>query len=146
MSALRIAIRVGVVACVVAACLLGSGRLDNAVAVFDFQADENGAATFSERTYPGVEWLVGGQKVMEDARLWMPEDAAYRVIQGPGSSSARARSLRFFLFVLLQPRDQTQLESAPWVFCFGCTPSTLGTEYEVLSNSGHGFLFARRSP
>ena len=142
---MRIAVRVGVVACIAAACLLGAGRLDNAVAVFDFRADENVAATFSERTYPGVEWLVGGQRVMEDARLWMPEDAAYRVIEGPGSSSARARSLRFFLFVLLQPRDQAKLESAPWVFCFGCTPSTLGTEYEVLSDSGHGFLFARRT-
>jgi hypothetical protein len=144
--AFQIAVRVGVVACVAAACLLGAGRLDNALAVFDFRADANVAATFGERTYPDVEWLVGGGKVMEDARLWMPEDASYRVVGGPGSSQARSRSLRFFLFVLLQPRARSELESTPWAFCFGCTSATLGPEYEILSDSGHGFLFARRRP
>lgn len=145
MPALQIAIRVGVVACVAAACLLGAGKLDVAVAVFDFQADANVAATFSERTYPDVEWLVGSAKVMEDARLWMPDDATYRVMHGPRLSlEQRLGSLRFFLLVLLLPRDQTQLESAPWVFCYACTRSTLGAAYEVLSDSGHGLLFARR--
>lgn len=145
MSALKVAVRVGVVACVAAACLVGAGRLDDAIAVFDFHADANMAATFSERTYPDIEWLVGGATVMEDARLWMPEDARYRVVHGAGPLGARrAESLRFFLRVLLMPRRQTQLESAPWVFCHDCTPSLLGTGYEVLSDSGHGFLFARR--
>jgi hypothetical protein len=144
-SALQVAVRVGVVACVAAACLVGAGRLDDATAVFDFHADANTAATFSERTYPDIEWLVGGATVMEDARLWMPEDATYRVVHGPGTvGERRSDSLRFFLRVLLMPRRQTQLESAPWVFCHDCTPSQLGTGYEVLSDSGQGFLFARR--
>jgi hypothetical protein len=142
-SALQVAVRVGVVACVAAACLLGAGGLDDAVGVFDFQADANVGATFNERTYPDIEWLAGGARVMEDARLWMPEDATYRVIHGPRfSAERRSGSLRVFLLVLLLPRSQTQLESAPWVFCHGCTPSMLGPEYEVLSDSGHGFLFA----
>jgi hypothetical protein len=142
---LHIVIRLGVVACVSAACLLGAGRLDDTVAVFDYRADLNAAATFNERTYPEIEFLPGGAKVMEDARLWMPKEARYRVVNGPDGSAYRASSLRTFLFVLLMPRGQTQVESAQWAFCFGCMQSTLGPEYEVLSDSGHGFLFARRT-
>jgi hypothetical protein len=142
---LRIAVRVGVVACVAAACVLAVSRLDDAVAVFDFQADTNAAATFTERTYPDVDGLPGGRRVMEDARLWMPEDATYRVVDGPLAVEVTSISLLTFLDVLLMPRRRTQLESSPWTFCYGCTPSTLGAEYEVLSDSGQGFLFARRS-
>jgi hypothetical protein len=145
MSALRVAVRVGVVACVAVACLLGAGRLDDALAVFDFQADTNVAATFNERTYPQIDGLDGGPRVMEDARLWMPEDASYRVVDGPSvPTEVTSGSLRIYLDVLLMPRRRTQLESVPWAFCYGCTRSTLGPEFEVLSDSGHGLLFARR--
>jgi hypothetical protein len=144
-SVLRLAARVGVVACVAAGGLLGAGKLDDALAVFDFQADANVAATFNERTYPELAGLSGGGRVMEDARLWMPEDATYRVVDGPLTGETPPGSLRTYLTVLLMPRRQTQLESVPWAFCYGCTSSTLGPEYEVLSDSGNGFLFARRS-
>jgi hypothetical protein len=138
--------RAGVVVCVAAACLLGAGRLDDAVAVFDYQADANVAATFNERTYPTIEFLPEGARVMEDARLWMPEDARYRVLHGPGlDGDWKPRSLSTFLTVLLMPRRETQLESAPWVFCYRCPPSLLGPEHEVLSDSGRGLQFARRS-
>jgi hypothetical protein len=139
----RIVLRVGVVACVAAACLLGAGKLDHAVAVFDFQADTNAAATFDERMYPEIVELPGSAKVFEDARLWMPEDATYRAVAGPLAGS-RFSSVRTFLDVLLMPRRQTQRESEAWVFCYGCTPATLGADHEVLSDSGDGFLFARR--
>ena len=83
--------------------------------------------------------------MLEDARLWMPEDATYRVVDGPAEHVATGlTSLRTYLGVLLMPRRETQARSAPWVFCYGCTPSTLGAGYEVLSDSGHGLLFARR--
>ena len=140
----RIAARAGVVACVGAACILGVGKLDNAVAVFDYQADANVAAGFNERTYPTIAELPEGAKVFEDARLWMPEHATYRVVEGPLSTQLNRGSLRTFLTVLLMPRRETRLESAPWVFCYGCTRSTLGTDYDVLSDSGKGFQFARR--
>jgi hypothetical protein len=143
-SALRIAARVGVVACVAAAGLLGVSKLDDAVAVFDFQADSNGAATFSDRTYPELDGLPDAARILEDARLWMPEDSAYRVVDGPSAVDVTAISLRTFLDVLLMPRRRTQLESAPWTFCYGCTPATLGPEYEVLSATANGLLFARR--
>jgi hypothetical protein len=143
-SASRIAVRIGVVACVAAACVLAVGRLDDAVAVFDFQADTNVAATFNDRTYPELDGLPGAARVMEDARLWMPEDATYRLLDGPSSVERTFISLRTYLDVLLMPRRRTQVESVPWTFCYGCTRSTLGPEYETLSDSGSGFLFARR--
>lgn len=145
MSAWSIAVRLGVVACVAAACLIGAGRLDDALAVFDFQADTNAASTYSDRVYPEVDGLEGWAKVVEDARLWMPEDASYRVIDGPDvSAGTTVGSLRIYLDVLLMPRRRTALEPEPWVFCYGCTRSTVGREYEVLSDSGHGLVFARR--
>ena len=145
MSALQVTVRVGVVACVVAAGLLGAGRLDNALAIFDFQADANVALTFNERNYPEVEGLPGWTKVLEDARLWMPDDATYRVVDGPREHVETSfASLRTYLGVLLMPRRETELRSTPWVVCYGCTPTTLGPEYEVLSDSGDGLLFARR--
>jgi hypothetical protein len=145
-SALRVAVRVGVVASVAFACLLGAGRLDDAVAVFDFQADANSAATFNERTYPEIVELPGSAKVIEDARLWMREDASYRVVDGPRATEVLSGSVRTFLDVLLMPRRRTQLESTPWTFCNGCKRSSLGPEYEILSVSGYGFQFARRRP
>jgi hypothetical protein len=145
MSARAVAVRAGVVACVAVACLVGAGRLDSALAVLDFQADANVALTFNARNYPEIEGLEGWTTVLEDARLWMPEDATYRVVDGPREHvETTFASLRTYLGVLLMPRRETQSRSTPWVFCYGCTPSTLGARYEVLSASGHGLLFARR--
>ena len=143
-SAPQIAARIGVVACVAATGLLGAGRLDDTVAVFDYRADVNAAATFNQRTYPEIEFLPGGDVVMEDARLWMPDDARYRVVAGSAALESEVGPLRTLLVVLLMPREQTHDESAPWVFCYRCSPSTLGPGYEVIADSGHGFQFARR--
>jgi len=138
-------IRMGVVACVGAACLLGAGRLDDAVAVFDFRADLHAGESFRERMYPESSWVAGEASVIEDARLWMPEDAEYRVQHGQDFSPAESSGYgRYFLLGLLMPRTQTESTSAPWLFCYGCTPSSVGSRYEVLSDSGSGFLFARR--
>jgi hypothetical protein len=129
---------------VAAAALVGAGRLDTALAVFDFQADSNYSATFVERTYPEIDTLPGASKVMEDARLWMPEDASYRVIFGSPSLERRLGNVAYFLFLLMWPRNQSPIEPAPWVFCYRCAHSSLGPEWEILSDSGQGLLFARR--
>lgn len=144
MPPVRIALRVGVVLCVLAACLLGGGRLDDAVAVFDFTADTNVAATFNQRTYPEIVELQEAARVFEDARLWMPEDATFRVVDGPRAQELVSGPVRTFLDVLLMPRRRTEDESTRWLFCYGCTRRALDAGYDVLSDSGHGFLFARR--
>jgi hypothetical protein len=137
--------RAGVVACVAVLALVGAGRLDDAVAIFDFRADLYAGETYVERTYPASEWVAGNANVMEDGRLWMPEDAEYRVMNGRELSIAESSGYgRHFLRTLLLPRIQTDSESASWVFCYGCSQETLGAQYEVLSDSGDGFLFARR--
>lgn len=143
-ATLRSAIRIGVVLCVAVAGCVGAGRLDNAVAVFDFRADVNDAATFSERTYLDSPWVAGEWTVMDDARLWMPKDATYRVVQGPLFDRAvHSGQGPDFLRGLLLPRRETNSESARWVFCYDCDESTLGSGFEVLSKSRDGFLFAR---
>ena len=74
---------------------------------------------------------------MDDARLWMPETASYRVVHGPGATAAQrtSTSLRHFLLALFLPRRQTEHETARWVFCYDCAPSVLGPQYEILSDS-----------
>jgi hypothetical protein len=140
---MRLAIRAGVIACVGAACLIGAGRLDDAVAVFDFHADANYAATFNDRTYPDIDSLPGAAPVLEDARLWMPEDASYRVVFGSRDVERRHTNVRYFLYILLWPRAQ-QDDDASWVFCYGCGPGRLGPKHEVLSQSDR-LLFARKA-
>ena len=82
---------------------------------------------------------------MDDARLWMPEDAEYRVVEGGELTVAEGSGYgNHFLRTLLLPRVQTDSPTVPWVFCYECTSATLGPDYEVLSDSGDGFLFARR--
>jgi hypothetical protein len=139
-----IGVRLGVVACVSVACFTGAGRLDDTVAIFDYRADANATATFRERTYPASSWVAGNANVMDDARLWMPEDASYRVVAGEFASAENSGWGRHFLRTLLLPRTQTESKTAQWAFCYACMPDTLGQEYEVVSESGGGFLFARR--
>jgi hypothetical protein len=141
---LDIMIRLGVVVCVAAAGLTAAGRLDDTIAVFDFQADANAERTFNERTYPASPWVAGSSTVLEDARLWIPDDAKYRVVHGPKFNTVQYSGYgRYFLLGLLLPRRQTDSRSARWVFCYGCDASTLGPRFEVLSGSGDGFLFGR---
>ena len=140
----ELAIRLGVVACVAAAAYIGAARLDDTVAVFDFRADLNASASYRDRTYLPGRGLAGSWRVLEDARLWMPRDARYRVVEGPAVGVETHRYARFFLLGLLLPRRQTESTSAPFVFCYGCTPSTLGPRFHVLSRSSD-LLFGRTS-
>jgi hypothetical protein len=141
------AVRLGVVLCVALAGLTAAARLDDTIAVFDFGADANSAQTFDERTYPASPWVAGANAVIEDARLWMPEDATYRVVHGPMLTRTQYSGFgRHFLLGFLLPRRQIASESARWAFCYGCEPTTLGPRFEVLSDSGDGFLFGRVRP
>ncbi len=69
----------------------------------------------------------------------MPEDAVYRVVEGHELSIAESSGYgRYFLLTVLLPRTQTESASAPWAFCYACTPETLGDDYELLSGSATG--------
>ena len=134
--------RVGVVACVAVAAYAGAARLDDTVAVFDFRADLNASLTYRDRTYLPVDGLAGDWRVLEDARLWMPSDATYRVVETPGTALETRRYARFFLLGLLLPRRQVDSAKAEYAFCYRCTAATLGERFQVLSRSSD-VLFGR---
>lgn len=139
-------IRIGVVLCVVIACALSIARIDQVLGLYDYRADRNASLTYRDRLLGEPFDIVGSQKVVDEASLWMPEDAKYRVLVGPNMrpESTLTRELApAFLEFLLLPRDQTDSLSAPWVFCYGCDRSELGGRFEVLSDGGNGIVFGR---
>ena len=140
-------IRLGVVICAAVAITTATIRLDDVLGVYDLRADTNAASTYDQRahTYPG--WSTAGGKVLEDARLWMPEHATYRVVLGPGFDEARSTDFtRHMLLWFLLPRRPTESDSAKWVFCYGCNDTTLGERLRVLSHVEGGPSFGRVLP
>jgi hypothetical protein len=135
-------IRLGVVVCVAVAAYVGAARLDDTIAVFDFRADLNASLAYRDRTYLPGQGLAGDWRVLEDARLWMPRDATYRVVEEPGVGQETQRYARFFLLGLLLPRRQVDSAKAEYAICYGCTAATLGPRFQVLSSSS-GVLFGR---
>lgn len=138
-------IRLGVVICVILGALIVPGALSDALDGNDFWADRNGSLDYVAREVPPAE-AVGSQKVAEDARLWMPEDAAYRIVQAPDLSGPLQWAAPDFLATFLLPRRETEAADAEWVFCYGCDLAELGEGFEVLSDSGEGILFGRVNP
>lgn len=137
------ALRLGVVACVAAACATTAARFDDVLGLYDLHADTNSASTYDQRahTYPG--WSAAGGRVLEDARLWMPEDATYRVVLGTEFDEVRSEDFtRHMLLWYLLPRRPTASRSAKWVFCYGCDDAVL-EEVRVLSSAEGGPVFGR---
>ena len=103
----------------------------------------NSGQTYSERTFPQDE-LIGSGKVAEDARLWMPLTASYRLAIGEKEKySPWSWAAPNFLLGFLAPRKRNDSPSAEWILCLGCDVSSLGTNFEVLSNGGNGVIFGR---
>lgn len=114
---------------------------------FDSRADTNSALTHEQRAHTDPSWSPAAGRVMEDARLWMPEDARYRVILAPGSNAARSPDFsRALLLWYLLPRRPTTSPSAEWVFCYGCDEETFDTRFHVLSHAPGAPLFGRLRP
>lgn len=137
-------IRLGVVICVVLGAAILPSALSNALDGNDYWADRNGSLDYVSRSVPLAE-AVGSQQVAEDARLWMPEDAMYRIVQARDLQGPLQWAAPDFLAGFLLPRRQSEDAGAEWVFCFRCDPSELGDGFEVLSDSGDGILFGRMS-
>ncbi|HEY7380468.1 MAG TPA: hypothetical protein VH572_04615 [Gaiella sp.] len=139
------AVRLGVVLCVIAALVLVALRLDDVLGLFDFRADRNAALGYLERSY-GDEGVVGDREVVEEALARMPPDARYRVVFGSSFAGehrfTRALAADFLRYHLL-PRRRTDSPSAPWVFCYGCDPTSLPGRVEVLYEGRNGLLLGR---
>ena len=134
--------RLGVVICVVVATGVAIPAFSDALNGSDSWADRNAGLSYASRSVPTRE-AVGSQKVVEDARLWMPEDATYRIEVAPDLQGPLQWAAPDFLAGFLLPRRQTGSADTPWVFCFSCDVAALGEDFEVLSDDGSGVLFGR---
>ena len=139
-------IRLGVVLCVGLALVVAASRyFSDALDGSDFWADRHSALDYTTRSVPPEE-AVGSKKVVEDARLWMPEDASYRIVAAPDLQGPLQWAAPDFLAGFLLPRRQTESDDTPWVFCYLCDQAELGERFEVLSDGGNGVLFGRMRP
>ncbi|HXG76902.1 MAG TPA: hypothetical protein VNJ53_10060 [Gaiellaceae bacterium] len=103
------------------------------------------ATPYLDRLYLEPFRLVGDPRVIEDARLWMPEEATYRVVTGPNVRLRKPATLESAIALVrfhLMPR---RLVAGPagWVLCYGCRRSLLGDRFQVLSDGGNGVVFGR---
>lgn len=131
-----------VVLCVGAAAVAGVIKLDDALGVYDSAADRNASFGYRELVFPEPV-VAGSGKVLEDARLSMPDDASYRVVRGRRyAETGYSYWAQYFLNGYLLPRRQTTSDRARWIFCFGCSAATLG-RLRILSDEGDGLVFGR---
>jgi hypothetical protein len=112
----------------------------------DHWASLNSSESYAQRTFPSDEFIGSGH-VAEDARLWMPPDARYRIVVGAKYENtpwgwAAPNFLAGFLF----PRRRVDSETTGWVLCLGCDLSALGGHFKVLSDGGNGVVFGRPGP
>jgi len=135
-------VRLGVVICVVVATIVAVTAFPDALDGSARWADRNSALDYRSRSVPYQE-AVGSQQVVEDARLWMPEDATYRIVNAPDLQGPLQWAAPDFLAGFLLPRRQTESTDTPWVFCFSCDVSALGEDFEVLSDDDSGVIFGR---
>lgn len=134
----------GAIMCV-ALALVVSGRwlLHDALPGQQSWSARNSNQTYAERTFPS-DALIGSAKVSEDARLWMPRDARYRLVIGEKEKySPWSWAAPSFLAGFLAPRKRNDSPSTKWILCLGCDVSSLGTNFDVLSNGGNGVSFGR---
>jgi hypothetical protein len=119
-------------------------RLDETLGLFDFRADHNASLGYLDREYGDRGWAPD-RRVVEDARLWMPDDARYVIAIGPSWLNIDGTVGADFLKYFLLPRREVEAGSgeAEWAFCWECDRSQLGGRFEVLSRGRDGFVFGR---
>jgi hypothetical protein len=131
-----------VVVVVALAVVAGATRLDEALGLLDWRADVNASRSYLDRTYADDGLVVESRRVVEDARLLMPEDATYRILIGASEAGVRFRDVApDFLRYFLLPRRES--DDATYVFCLDCDVAALGEDFEVLSEEG-GIVFGRQ--
>lgn len=135
--------RLGVVVCVILTVSVSlRWFFHDALPGQDHLASFNSSATYAERTFPSDEFI-GSGRVADDARLWIPRGATYRILVGPKYENtpwgwAAPNFFAGFLF----PRERDDANSN-WILCLGCDVGALGTNFHVLSDGGNGVVFGR---
>ena len=120
---------------------------DEALPGQDHWASLNSSLGYMQRTFPSDEFI-GSGLVAENARLWMPRDARYRVLVGEkyiASKSPWSYAAPTFFAQFLLPRKRVDAANVGWVVCIGCDRRGLGS-FHVLADGGNGVVFGRVGP
>lgn len=134
-----LALGVTAAACVLAIALTGLARVDEALGLLDWRADENAALPYLKRVYGDRGWA-RDPDVVEQARMLMPADAVYTVVYPRAGGSAEGDVLREFLKYYLLPRRLDDSGEARWAFCFRCATDGLGADIVPLFEGADGDL------
>jgi hypothetical protein len=136
------AIRAGVLVCVVAVAAAALLRMDETLGLFDFRADRNASLTYLDREYGDRGWAPD-RRVIEDARLRMPDDARYAIVLGPRWDNLDGTVAADFIEYFLLPRREVDPDSgeAEWAFCYACDPAELGGRFQALARGRDGISF-----
>ena len=130
--------RLGVVACLAVAIVLGPVYYVKAVHRLGADASRNAAANFDDRELGGANALGAKTDVLNEARGWIPENGSYRLLVGPSSTDIDFRNYaRYFLMPRRPARD------ARWVLCYECDLSRLGSDLDVVWQDDEGVLLGR---
>jgi hypothetical protein len=128
----------------VAVAAAALNRFDETLGLLDFRADRNASLEYLDREYGDRGWAPD-RRVVEDGRLWMPEDARYAIVIGPEWENLDGTVAADFLKYFLLPRREVDIGSgeAEWAFCYACDQDALPGRFEVLSSGTEGFVFGR---
>jgi hypothetical protein len=129
-------VRLGVAACVAVTVLLGLVYFVRAVDRLGDDASRNAAANYDDREFGAGNALGVDKEALYEARAWIPENEAYRVVAGssPGEIGNYAR-------YFLMPRRPDS--DARWVLCYDCDLSSLGDEFHIVWQNDAGIALGR---
>jgi hypothetical protein len=137
-------VRVGVVAAVFVAAVLGLVYFARAVDELGEQARANAAANYDDREYGGGNSLVVDKRALYEARALIPPDGSYRVVPGPnvvGATELTEPYIDQFARYFLMPRRPSP--DAEWLICYGCDPLQLEEPTDVVWDGGAGITIHR---
>jgi hypothetical protein len=141
---MRRVVRFGVVGCVIVATALAVVYFIRAVDRLHEAADSNAALNFDDREFGGGNSLVVDKRALYEARGLIPEDGSYRIVPGPrveGATELTEPYIDQFARYFLMPRRPDP--GAEWILCYGCDPTELERETQVVWDGGGGISIRR---
>jgi hypothetical protein len=138
--------RFGVVGCVLVASALAAVYSVRAVDRLHGDAGTNAALNFDDREFGGGNSLVVDKRALYEARGLIPEGGSYRIVPGPrveGATELTEPYIDQFARSFLMPRRPDP--DAEWILCYGCDPTELEQETQVVWDGGGGITIRRVS-
>jgi hypothetical protein len=138
-------VRLGVVSCVAVALAIALVQWVKTLGDLDALADKHAALTYEDREIGVGLSIVADQRAVFEARALIPPDGRYEVVTGDrpvrDATGWTKPYIGNFAAYFLLPRKPSN--SAPWVICYGCDPSSLGARSRVVWTNGAGISLLR---